>query len=133
MLNDSLFEHYSPIGVVMPHRGIDIETARELGVNLDNIIAPFELFSKGAFSIPTINDNKVIQRLFGLNGIDSQFATKSIFSKYIAVKPFFELMVFNVLDNGKGFNLVNDIAYLYDKLFGVEPELVECGRLFLQM
>ena len=56
----AFFEHYGPVGIVVPHWGVDIESSRQLGV-YSHLVLCFQLFGKVHLYAFRVNHYNVIQ------------------------------------------------------------------------
>ncbi len=101
----SFTENYCPVWGVMPHRCIDIKTARQLGINL-NGVAPFKFLGKIFLYTSTIHYNEVVQRLYAFYCINTQSSAKRRF-KYANIKAIIRFAVNNIFYNNFGFGLLN--------------------------
>lgn len=128
VLHRTLTEGHSPVGVVLAHRGIDVEATGEFAI-YHHIVFCFKRFGKAFLNAFAIHHYEIVERLRAFNGILSQSTAQGGFFEDVGAKGTGTLFILDMLNERDGFAVVDDATSLDDKLFRVELELVKCARL----
>ena len=70
VLHCAFFEDNGPVRIIFAYGRIDIKAARQFRIDL-NLVLPLQLFGKLLFYALAIHDDKVVERLLALYGIDA--------------------------------------------------------------
>lgn len=69
----AFLEYYCPVGIIVSSRGVNVETAGQLGMDYDFILM-FKCLGKVHFDALRIYHYEVVKSFLRFHGIDTQFA-----------------------------------------------------------
>ncbi|OPZ47590.1 MAG: hypothetical protein BWY95_01381 [Bacteroidetes bacterium ADurb.BinA104] len=124
MLHGTLVECDGPVGIVFPHRCVDVKALGKLHVDA-HLATDIQLFGKWFFHRGRVEDHVIVQVFICRYCVHTELTFQSRFREDLRTEAIVELVVSDMLDDHCRLLLVDQVGAFENKLLWIEHELVE--------